>query len=662
MPHREQPPTTEKNEVWLEGRPYRVQGNLAYELANMFGRKINQGDPRPDDHPTNSTSIQADWTGGGQVLNMDESSDFNRFNFSTCETAYANAIFLPPQTRTFAAPDGESGSPIVLGDYNDRLLVAWEQNVYAYDAVGDTLDFLVDLGITPTAGGKVYREQGASSGHEKIMFIPTGTGYVTLRGVNTVEAGTAVKRIVAFEIWDNKIFRLDIDGDLHWALERATVEATDWTFSGGVPDDSIPRELIRYMDKGQSPVLFVTTDGSTWKHDFANNLLHEDDLWFPRGPNQGLAAAKHRTEVWVGSGVGAYMYDNNTISAAGMDSRDGGLPRQFRGAIVSMTSTLNDLYALIRGATVAVPTLPETFDLMVGDGDPMTLSVGANSNLLMKYNGFGWHYAWSGDGAAPTNVRSSNAQGTYSLWWGANGTLYTQKLSTTYFNADDPLSAERPYALSCFHTGSWNDWNWESQPKIGKEVNVKVTGMPAVPVPGFNVHVYYQLDEETAIMELAGVIETSGKYRYFLGVDHHDPLLPDGKPRYRGAIHDRYRLLFQLNRPDDPAYEWTSPFIRWHTVVARRWLRPQPNFRMTLDLTNTLDDYSPEDQWQFLRSLAIQQQAVHFQYGQTHLMVDLVLFDGPVGTGKDDRSMVRTTLFLANDMGDEDGEYPFNVE
>src|SRR5688500_14558359 len=103
------------NEVELAGVAVRVRGPVQTEIINIQGRKVNIGDPGPDDHPVNSSIIQTSYQGGGQVWKMNPGQDMQRFWWATLMTEYPEYLTLPPLTHTFTTPTG--ANPIIVGDY-----------------------------------------------------------------------------------------------------------------------------------------------------------------------------------------------------------------------------------------------------------------------------------------------------------------------------------------------------------------------------------------------------------------------------------------------------------------------------------------------------------------------------------------------------------------
>lgn len=647
--------TVDYGEVWLDGYPYRLGSDVSYDKSNIFGRKQNQGDPTPDDHPTFSTSIQRDWSGGALVKDYNSSTDTSKFYFSTAETQYPGYIGLPPETRTIGAPDGETVTPWVIGDYMDDLYVAWGSNLYRVDPVTMEHTFVGTLPSSVTGYGRVYKEQADTSAHRTALFIPLVSGYATYisgAGITPGPSSGINGAPVAFEVWDDKIFRLDQDGRLRWANDVPT-DDNEWTESGAIPDGNTPRNLVTYKDNQGNPCLFIITDGTTWKHDFANSMLHNDDLWFPRHPHHGRAAITHQGSVYVSVGTGVNRYDNQSISPVGLDGRDG-LPVRFRGAIVSMAGGYNAMYALLAGRLNLDSAEPEASTLNLGGGDDqMYLSATESHNLLMLRNQYGWHYRWDGLGAGPTNVLSSNTKGTYNLWWGAGGKLHTQTLSTIYFNPADPITEGYPYAKRAEHISSQVNWGWVGQEKIMKQIEVDIRKL----TNGAYVEVYYRTDDDDAQWTHVDTVTEDGEYRWFVGQDMNEPWLKNGKGKYRGVRHEWFQLRFVLVRGSNPN---DSPYIRWHSVIARRWLRPQRMWRFKLNVTEKVKDHPVEEQRKRLDAIADTQEAVVFEHRDEHFMVEMILIGANEKSGRNEDGSMSVTLMEANDLDRYGGDGAFN--
>lgn len=638
----ERTPVTDNEEVWIHGRPFRVmRSEVGREMTNVFGRKVNQGDPGPDDHPSFSTSIQTAWDGGGLVKNMNPAADTNRFHKSSAETQYPGALALGPKTFEYAAPNGEPGTPYVIGDFVDRLYVVWADSLYTLDQQTDEWTFISYITGVPAGAidGTVYREQSASSPKALLMFFPTNVGYTVVSETNAVSMGVGDGFVVDFEIWDDKLFALRTDGTLWWTTRNPTV-TTDWNFSGAIPDGSVPRRLLAFVDKQGEPCLFIVTNHTTWKHDFANTMLHKDDLHYPKHPYMGKAAINHRNEVWTSVGTGVFRFDNNTISPQGLDSRDG-LDPEYRGFIADFESAQPGLYALVQGAVIADDPLSNSAMMEAGPGGlGLDVRPVKANNSVYLWNGFGWHHRWHGLGDAPTNIKLSNVQNVYRIYWGANGKLFSQIMPWVYFNPADLDTAGYPFAPFAEHESSWNAWGWKGQDKILKMIELEVDKLS----DGARIEVYYKIDHDKNPWNPAGVITENGEHRHIVGIVAGEPALRGGAPHTKGVRHEQYKLMFRIYQGSD---EETTPIIKWHSAISRRWLRPQRVWTLTLDLTAKVKDWPIEEQIQHLDDISTTQESVVFQHQEDQFIVDLIMLGVRQKTGRDHSATATVTLIDA---------------
>src|SRR5215213_11616659 len=97
MPH-EFVTRANENEVLINNVRFRINGSIGWELTNSYGRKVQFGDPGPDDHPLNSTITQNSWVGGIGTKKYKGDESRNNSWFSTMWTQTENTLCLPPKT------------------------------------------------------------------------------------------------------------------------------------------------------------------------------------------------------------------------------------------------------------------------------------------------------------------------------------------------------------------------------------------------------------------------------------------------------------------------------------------------------------------------------------------------------------------------------------
>ena len=615
----ERTPQTDPQQVWIGDMPFVVKGQVNMDFVNIFSRKVNQGDPGPDDHPIYSTWTQRDWTGGGQVARSNPASDQGRYWFSTCETQYADTIALPPYTYSFAAPGGETDTPVVLGDLGNTLYVAWGTHVYTFNPGSFTW-----TGVTPWMGtaalreGTRYVEQTGANKGRSVLFIPQGSTYQVYVGGSYVSAPTGTWGAIEFATWDQKIFMLTSDGAVYWA-DHVPTTAADWTLVSQLADGSTPRHLIQYQNKLNERNLFVITDQYVYAVDYAGSIFHQSDLEYPRHPHMARAAAKWQGDLYTSVAIGAFRDNGSTILPMGLD-RDHGLPEEFQGFIVDFAESYNGLFALLQGAATDTEaySAPDPYLLQLGGGDDqINVRQTNNNNLLMVWNGYGWHYRWNAAGSPPTNVLVSQAQSFYSVWWGAGGTLYMQRLPRIYFNVRNAAAQFMGFAESCYHESPWYNWGWLGSDKILKiiELSLQQTSITE------NVDVQYKLDYDFNEWKTLGTLSVNGKSRYRVGIDPAEPVLRGGIEKALGEDHDRLKLRFVLRR--DPTNPYVTPILEWHTAESRKWLRPIRTWSFVVDVTQPHRDHTPEEMRQHLVAVGAAEHGTVLQVGEDIVIADL---------------------------------------
>lgn len=601
---------------------------MRMEMVNIYPQKQNLGLPGPDDHPINSTWIVKSLLGGGQVIDADPNSHPDRFDWAHALTEYPGATTLPLKTEEYACPDGSNiYNPIVMGDFPLGLAaanhVAWGPDIYGWDEISGSFALVTSLANAPTREWTTYAlmSSGSAGPRGKVCaFIPQGSTYEIFDGTASLVAGTAPA--IDFAVWDNKLFRLDATGAIDWTLDGVTWQSAP--LIAYVPDGSVPRRLIPFYDQRDEPCLYLVTDGRLFALDFDYAKLRETDLFYPRHPFQGLAAAKWRAVLYNSVGIGMHGYQPGVITPVGLD-RDDSLPPEYRGYISHLEPTYNDLLALVSG-TPNVGSSTETATLQLGGGDDqLYVNNVSNNALLMAWNGVGWHYRWHAPNATPTNMRASQAQDTYRLWWGAGGKVYTQFLPVTYYNPRNSEGFE--YEETGYYETSWWNWGWEGQPKLAKLIELETEQCTDTET----ISVEYKIDFDSNDWQYLGTIDSNGEHAFLLGDDASEATKYSVEHIYRGVVHERIKLKFSFARGSDAT---KRPILKWHGVVCRKLLRPQRSWRVVVDLAwdDQAEQNHGEPNLELARSIeqtVLEQRAVTFitPIDEEPYVVDVVAFN-----------------------------------
>lgn len=576
-------------------------------VVNIHSRPVNQGDPGPNDHPTNSTWIQSDWTGGGQLKKGKPDSVTGRFWFATSETEPAQTITLPPLPGEWIDPGASGNACVGLGVYDDKEWAAWGSDIrFLNHGTGAWDDIASNLTGAPVKKGCVFVPKTGALAGVDVLCIPLGSSFDYING--TAKTNVA-KSAVDLIVYDNKLFRLGSDGSFEY-----TIDLTAWSGATYVPDGSKPQRLGVYLTVGGEPTIYVVTSGSVWVWDSMDNTLVQSQLIFPRHPDQGKAAETWRGEFYVSVGDGAHRYNRSTIVPAGID-RDQALPDEYRGIFVDFAAGYNALYAIMSGVEQTVSQEDDPYYFMTGD-DYMTAAVGPTTSLVLKWNGFGWHYIADQLGSAPTSIFVSDAQSTYALFWSADKKMYRVPLSRTYLNLQ--TDTQFPVKQSSWFESSWYNYGWEGQTKILKSFELFVDNATDEEY----VVVKYRTHEDHGWSTL-GTITTPGEHAFYYGLVAGATVGSTDPNDYRGIPCEKVQYRFELYRGSNI---YKKPIIRWWTSSVRKMLRPVRTFRCVLNLTRT-QGYTSDELSAVLRNAVRQPYATEFTYMNETMQVDVVALE-----------------------------------
>lgn len=595
--------------VSLAGYAMPLAAPVNESIVNIHSRKVNQGDPGPDDHPINSTWVQSDWTGGGQIKNGKPDTVTGRFDFATSETMYGQTITLPPLPDEWPDPASSGNACMALGVYDNTEWATWGSDIKKFNHGTDAWDDMgTNLTGAPVKKGCVFVPKTGALAGVDLFCIPLGSSFDY---INTTTRTNVAKSAVDLIVYDNKLFRLGSDGSFEYTTDLAT-----WTGTTYIPDGSTPKRLAVYLTVGGEPTIYVVTNGSVWVWDSLDSTLVQSQLIYPRHPDQGRSAVVWRGDLWTSVGDGAHRYNRSTIAPAGLDRGDG-LPDEWRGIIVDMDISYNAIYALLSGVEEITAQTTDPYWFGTGD-DYMTSSAASATSLLMKWNGFGWHYAADMTGTAPTSVFVSDAQNEYAVWWSANKKMYRIPLTRTYLNLRQNETI--PVKTSSFFESSWYNYGWEGQVKILKSFDMFVENATSEEY----VDIFYKTEVDSDAWHLLGRIESEGEHTFYFNLvegaseDSADP------NDYIGLGCERVKFRFELHRGTTSVYN--KPIIKWFTSVARKVLKPVRTFRVVMNLTRT-QNYPVQTLRNALLDAVVAPNATPFVYMNETLQVDLVALE-----------------------------------
>ena len=169
--------STPDDRVW-----YPIGPQSRFNQLFVFARKQTFGDATRDSDDYISSYIQGDWSGGGQVEELNEGAEIARFWWSTADTRSPNQATLGPLV-TAVRPNSNCTKCYPLEVGNDGVMYhafnesgTWK--VWGFNESTKAFDYNSGTGVALGAepAGKAIRFDG-------VIYVPLGSsGYTRITG------------------------------------------------------------------------------------------------------------------------------------------------------------------------------------------------------------------------------------------------------------------------------------------------------------------------------------------------------------------------------------------------------------------------------------------------------------------------------------------------
>lgn len=578
---------------------------------------VTIGSPDVDSHPVLATWGIKDLSGGhGLADHMAGVSD-NRYRFSTANVS-RNGKWFPrlavgTETGTAGAfmPAGDllySGNVEMYGVFGTDLHV-WNESTDSWT------DTTANLAAAPVNTGVAFAGTGTLR-----LFIPTGTsGYSTYTGSTKadVSASGTIPAAKAFCVFGNSsLICLATNGQLWHSEDGSTWNYSDFGADGKIDGSLTANWIYEDRDAMGNPVLMVVTTGGLFAFDPAGPTLYQQDLQFPNHPSQGLTACNWRSEQYIAAGLGVYSYTMGNIGSMGLD-RDEGLPLAlgYGAKIVSLVAELNGMYALVQG-----------------DGSNSYASV-------QVWTGFGWHSVWElGGSGTPSRLYVSGARATNRLWWGAGNNSYTIDLPIGFTNPKQLFNVLSSAFASgdCYLETGLTDMGMPGSDKIAVSVGMRIETPDDVITLADFPSVGYRLNENATYTACVGPKNEAGT-----------TIAPDGSipetfffwmdSGFEGVRFDEIELKVT----------WRSPWlIKWVALYFTKIISGNRAWTVTLDLTNTYEEVSPELMEAELDGYILNENIIDFIYRDSAYKVRVASWSGADSSGRADTRGMRSVQII----------------
>jgi hypothetical protein len=547
-----------------------IKGNVEASVVGAFPPKQVIGDYTERDHTVLSQLVQSDWIGGGQITDSDEAVDINRYHgIATLETRYPRAMTLLPYT-------GETtGTAAItpLGDISGTFYYADGTDIFSHDGETGT-DTADNLGFTPVNKCVLFSAGGSTTK----MYVPQGTnGYDVYDGTTvTHQAGASP---VGFARWGKQLWCVEADGDV-----RLSLDGVNWETRVTTDPANEMRGLVTFYDRSDNPALVLIDDQGIQALDVASGEAWDTEFHdIPPQDDAGLAFCKWRADVFYAFGMGIFRYTFSTRSASGLD-RDNGVPAEFRGSIVDLEGTMNDMFALVRGTEVPGEADEPEYEFEGEEEYAIHVAQGSARSSLMRYDGIGWHTVWASSSTAGDPTRmfvSRNVEGGM-LYWGVGSSLRFTNLATSFQNPKENPNAR--YAPTGRLESSKLNMGMVGSRQALSAIKVRTEECTETEV----VRVYYRTDQRD--WTLMGTIDSgdgtgeSLLTKFQVGADGTFPG-PMGTPRYQGEMFTWVQYAIEMDRGDD---DTKSPVVKAVAVEHLKIPGTVHSFSFTVDCS--MDD------------------------------------------------------------------------
>lgn len=601
----------EVGEVILNNIPFKVEGMVGFEMTNIYGRKVQQGDPGPDDHPVNSTIPVADQIGGmGTFLYRGEEDRGNCWD-SDLWLDTRDHISLHPRSDLHQVTGEEANYGFVHDKLGGRQYASFGKKLRFWDETNDEWDDPTSSTSSnfPTGPGVTWGDVD----NARALYVPMGTS-------NNYEvwSGTAwsngAQPAIAFVRWSQKLFKLDGSG-----LVKVTVDAgATWTTVGIIPEDVTPQMMYVGYNRSSKEVVYVTTSGGAYTLDYDNRELVETDFRWPDHPTGGKAAAFWRASSYIAAGLGIYRWAGDQVSPYGPDNKDG-LKEEFaQGYIASMFGTHNELVIAINSGDLAFTPEVETADAEISLPPQMYSEDAPVKSQILANTGLGWRRRWRGE-VELTNVFASSTSGIYRLFWGCKGGVYTMEIPRGYYNPRYQTT-RLPLQRYGRHETPFYNWGFQDTPKVLKQFEMKTEDCDADNY--IDVWLRFHEDDDWGDGQGTGsplaTLSTNPSSQHVMNIGYE--VIGD-ESMHVGIGHEQVQFAFDLY--GDPDDDYSTPIWKWYTIVGRKWMRPVRVFTFQIDLSKPYNKKSPRELRDILTAAVVKKGSVPLVINSETFMVDI---------------------------------------
>jgi sugar lactone lactonase YvrE len=238
-----------QNEIYLGGTFFPLSRPVQRTLVPNTAAKVVIGDTTKDSSVDSSALALSDFRGGIGLNKMKGAGEVDRVWYSTANLSHQGHMVLPPLATQIADPGADVG-PLQLIEFDNAIFGVWVDTTSGADTVVHEYNNNADDWIDPASatltpagiwqsGLMSLRLEGTMYLVGRSISIPNSTRYTT-DGSTWGRLPVAAWRTV---LWDEKLFFIDLDGQLAYVTslepvltESGTVSAVETNGSAALDD------------------------------------------------------------------------------------------------------------------------------------------------------------------------------------------------------------------------------------------------------------------------------------------------------------------------------------------------------------------------------------------------------------------------------------------
>ena len=491
----------EENEIILNGVYYRVSNPVRRFITSQFPGKITLGDYNLESNPITSTFVSSDHRGGIGIERMDASKDLDRVWWSTGQLRHTDHFVLP-KLATASGSDPSTTLTEFL-TFKGVLYAAGGGFLHTYNP--NNTWTTIEVSTTTSINNASDAEVGMVNSVSTAVFANKEGIYYSTTGESWASNSTQSTPYIAF--WKDQLYAISSDGQLY----RSSDLSGSWTVDAKLKlDDDDVVGLIVARNASQDRVLYAVTKQGLYVHDDTNTRFVQTDFKIPKSNNNGKGTTTWRGSIYYPSSMGIYkinvVSDATIVTTIGLD-RDDGVPQTYRGKILKLVPTHNELLVVVNAQEQDTTPLTTKIHATAGSRSRMNTSIGGG---LVGYSyiaafddrGYEIKHITGSSSAGITGAFVGTDQDEYRLWVNYDSEAYYISLSTDVINPSQ--ISDQSYASAATLETPYFDAGVIGQDKVALAIRAETKN----PTSNETITISYAVNYSDSFTDLTAITST----------------------------------------------------------------------------------------------------------------------------------------------------------